>query len=142
MSGEILIVSRFYTARPHAKGNRPSYIDAAKPIFQSLCTKNSVLKWRFCSEKVKTGEFGADMKVTLINDLSCNLLTVKIRNKMNKGLKVFVWISVFIVLTNTFNIFIYKLPIEFYSDFLQLISIVFITRFAHFYRFYFIFIFL
>ena len=41
---------------------------------------------------------------------------------MNKGLKVFVWISVFIVLTNTFNIFIYKLPIEFYSDFLQLIS--------------------
>jgi D-tyrosyl-tRNA(Tyr) deacylase len=65
----ILCVSQFTLHASTKKGNRPSYIKAAKPDF-AIPLYNA-----FCSElsnalgkKIQTGEFGADMQVELIND--------------------------------------------------------------------------
>ncbi|MDR2691301.1 MAG: D-tyrosyl-tRNA(Tyr) deacylase [Dysgonamonadaceae bacterium] len=67
--GAILCVSQFTLHASTRKGNRPSYIKAAKPDF-AIPLYN-----RFCSElsnalgkNIQTGEFGADMQVELIND--------------------------------------------------------------------------
>src|SRR5690554_1020218 len=67
--GDIMVVSQF---TPHAstkKGNRPSYIRAAKPeisipLYEQFCATLS----NMLGKKVKTGKFGADMQVQLIND--------------------------------------------------------------------------
>lgn len=67
--GEILAVSQFTLMARTKKGNRPSYIDAAKPEIsvplyeQFVETLSSTL-----GKTVKTGVFGADMQVELIND--------------------------------------------------------------------------
>jgi D-tyrosyl-tRNA(Tyr) deacylase len=67
--GDILVVSQFTLHASTKKGNRPSYIRASKP---EIATPLYV---QFCDEvglqlghAVKTGEFGADMKVQLLND--------------------------------------------------------------------------
>lgn len=69
IDGELLVVSQFTLMASTKKGNRPSYIKAAKPEI------SVPLYERFCKElesatnkTVKTGVFGADMKVELIND--------------------------------------------------------------------------
>lgn len=69
IDGEILIVSQFTLMAQTKKGNRPSYIKASKPDFAIPMYE------RFCQvteeiigKEVKTGEFGADMKVELLND--------------------------------------------------------------------------
>ena len=69
VDGEILIVSQFTLHAMTAKGNRPSYIRASKPdfaipMYEKFCTKVSEL----LGKKVGTGQFGADMKVELLND--------------------------------------------------------------------------
>ncbi len=69
VEGEILIVSQFTLHAMTAKGNRPSYIRASKPdyatpMYEKFCTKVSEL----LGKEVGTGEFGADMKVELLND--------------------------------------------------------------------------
>ena len=69
VDGEILIVSQFTLHAMTAKGNRPSYIRASKPdfaipMYEKFCAKVSEL----LGKEVSTGQFGADMKVELLND--------------------------------------------------------------------------
>ena len=69
IEGEILLISQFTLHASTKKGNRPSYIEAAKPdvaipIYNSFINKlESVLE-----HPIQTGIFGADMKVELLND--------------------------------------------------------------------------
>jgi len=69
VKGEILLISQFTLHASTKKGNRPSYIKAAKPeiaipLYQSFIKH---LEKEF-GKRIKTGEFGADMKVALLND--------------------------------------------------------------------------
>lgn len=69
VNAEILVVSQFTLHASTKKGNRPSYIKAAKPdisipLYEEFC---NVLSSKI-EKPVQTGEFGADMKVELIND--------------------------------------------------------------------------
>ena len=69
INGEILVVSQFTLQASTKKGNRPSYIKASKhefaiPMYNKFCDRIGNL----LGKKVKTGEFGADMKVRLLND--------------------------------------------------------------------------
>ncbi len=66
---EILVVSQFTLHAKTKKGNRPSYIKAAKPdIAIPLYEKFIKEIQKSINTEVKTGEFGADMQVALIND--------------------------------------------------------------------------
>ena len=69
VDGELLVVSQFTLYASVKKGNRPSYIRASKPdvaipLYESFCETMSLQVGR----EVKTGIFGADMKVSLLND--------------------------------------------------------------------------
>lgn len=69
IKGEMLIVSQFTLHASTKKGNRPSYIKAAKPgISIPLYEAFVASVQNQLSTSVKTGEFGADMKVSLTND--------------------------------------------------------------------------
>ena len=69
VNGEILVVSQFTLMASYKKGNRPSWIHAAPhelsiPLYNSFCDALS----NAMGKPVGTGEFGADMKVELLND--------------------------------------------------------------------------
>lgn len=69
VDGEILAISQFTLLASYKKGNRPSYIHAAKheisiPLYEYFCQKLS----EETGKNIGTGEFGADMKVELLND--------------------------------------------------------------------------
>lgn len=69
VGGEALVVSQFTLYASYKKGNRPSWFRAAThdisiPLYEEFCTKLSSAIGR----PVGTGEFGADMKVELLND--------------------------------------------------------------------------
>jgi D-tyrosyl-tRNA(Tyr) deacylase len=68
-SGDIIVVSQFTLHAATKKGNRPSYIRASKPDIATPMYENFVLKLQLeFGKQVKTGIFGADMKVALVND--------------------------------------------------------------------------
>ena len=69
VEGDLLVISQFTLMAATKKGNRPSYIRAAKheqaiPLYESFCAKAQQL----LGKTVQKGSFGADMKVSLIND--------------------------------------------------------------------------
>lgn len=69
IGGEVLVVSQFTLHASTKKGNRPSYIKAAKPdisvpLYEKFCAELSSI----IGKPVKTGVFGADMQCALIND--------------------------------------------------------------------------
>ena len=67
--GDIIVVSQFTLHAATKKGNRPSYIKAAKPEIAIPLYEKFVLKIETeLGKKVQTGVFGADMKVSLVND--------------------------------------------------------------------------
>jgi D-aminoacyl-tRNA deacylase len=69
IDGEIIVVSQFTLHASTKKGNRPSYIKASKPDIAIPIYENFVQKLRFeFGKKIQTGVFGADMKVSLVND--------------------------------------------------------------------------
>ncbi len=69
IDGDILLISQFTLFAQIKKGNRPSYIAAAKPEIANPMYQQfiSILTQEF-NKPIYTGEFGADMKVELIND--------------------------------------------------------------------------
>ena len=67
--GDAIVVSQFTLHAGTKKGNRPSYIKAAKPDVAIPIYKKFVKQFESdLNKKVQTGEFGADMKVKLLND--------------------------------------------------------------------------
>lgn len=69
INGDIIVVSQFTLHAGTKKGNRPSYIKASKPEIAIPLYENFVRKLESeMGKKVQTGEFGADMKVHLLND--------------------------------------------------------------------------
>lgn len=69
VDGEILLISQFTLHASYKKGNRPSYIRAAKhetaiPLYQAFIASLT----QALGKEIGTGEFGADMKVELLND--------------------------------------------------------------------------
>ncbi len=69
VQGEVLVVSQFTLFASYKKGNRPSWFRAGShehsiPLYEAFCAQLS----EAIGKTVKTGEFGADMKVELVND--------------------------------------------------------------------------
>ena len=69
VNGELLLISQFTLHASTVKGNRPSFIKAARPekaipLYNKFITELEIQ----LNKKITTGEFGADMKVSLVND--------------------------------------------------------------------------
>ena len=68
INGSLLLVSQFTLYADCSHGNRPSFISAAKPDFAKELYEYIISECKKYEFPVQTGEFGADMKVTLLND--------------------------------------------------------------------------
>lgn len=68
VDGGLLLVSQFTLYANCKSGNRPSFIEAGKPDMANEMYEYIIEKCRESVDEVQTGEFGADMKVQLLND--------------------------------------------------------------------------
>lgn len=68
VEGQLLLISQFTLYANCKKGNRPSFIEAGAPASAEALYEYMVEECRKAVPVVKTGEFGADMKVSLTND--------------------------------------------------------------------------
>ncbi|WP_438422277.1 D-aminoacyl-tRNA deacylase [Aquimarina macrocephali] len=81
INGDAIVVSQFTLHASIKKGNRPSYIKAAKPEIAIPLYENFVQRLELDLEKkIGTGVFGADMKISLLNDGPVTI-TVDTKNK-------------------------------------------------------------
>jgi len=82
IGGNILLVSQFTLHAATKKGNRPSYIQAAKPEVSIPLYEKFIERLETdLGKKIQTGQFGADMKVQLINDGPVTIL-IDSKNKI------------------------------------------------------------
>lgn len=69
IGGEVLVVSQFTLMASTRKGNRPSYVHAApEPLSRPLYERFAARVGELLGREVPTGEFGAEMQVSLVND--------------------------------------------------------------------------
>ncbi|MFL5727838.1 MAG: D-aminoacyl-tRNA deacylase, partial [Cytophagaceae bacterium] len=69
VQGEVLVISQFTLHASTKKGNRPSFIQAARPELAISLYENFILALETeLNQTILTGEFGADMQVSLVND--------------------------------------------------------------------------
>ena len=68
VNGELLLISQFTLYADTTGGNRPSFIEAAKPDYANELYEYIIEELKKTNIKVQTGIFGADMQVSLIND--------------------------------------------------------------------------
>ena len=79
--GDVIVVSQFTLQASTKKGNRPSYIKAARPEIALPIYESFVQQMESeLGKKVQTGQFGADMKVALVNDGPVTLI-IDTKNK-------------------------------------------------------------
>ena len=81
IGGDILLISQFTLHGSTKKGNRPSFIKAAKPDFANVMYERFIkVLEQSLGKEIQTGEFGGDMKVSLINDGPTTII-IDSRNK-------------------------------------------------------------
>ena len=81
INGDLILVSQFTLQASTKKGNRPSYIKAARPEIAIPIYEKVILQLeKEVEKKIQTGTFGADMKVALINDGPVTIL-IDTKNK-------------------------------------------------------------
>ena len=81
VAGDILLISQFTLHGSTKKGNRPSFIKAAKPDFANVMYERFIkVLEQSLGKEIQTGEFGGDMKVSLVNDGPTTII-IDSRNK-------------------------------------------------------------
>ena len=83
IKGEVLVVSQFTLYANCDKGRRPSFIEAAEPIFAQKCYEKFVSEIREKLGIVQTGSFGAKMDVSLNNDGPVTLIIERSANEIS-----------------------------------------------------------
>lgn len=82
VGGNILLISQFTLLADCRKGNRPSFINAAPPVISKPLYEKFIVKLNELGIHTEGGEFGADMKVELLND---GPVTILLDSDMLKG---------------------------------------------------------